>query len=143
MNDKGIIKSYSIEQIENEQHLIINAYYMNQKVATTDAGSIDNIMEKVKLFNEEYETLQQENQLMFEIQDNYNQLQSNWNSLRELIEQRIYLIEPKGTCINFYCEYDSEDDYVQGMKEQARLNTLKFILNEMNELEGRIKNEKN
>ncbi len=72
-----------------------------------------------------------------------NQLQSNWNSLRELIEQRIYLIEPKGTCINFYCEYDSEDDYVQGMKEQARLNTLKFILNEMNELEGRIKNEKN
>lgn len=63
-------------------------------------------------------------------------LQSNWNSLRELIEQRIYLIEPKGTCINFYCEYDSEDDYVQGMKEQARLNTLKFILDKMNELEG-------
>lgn len=63
-------------------------------------------------------------------------LQSNWNSLRELIEQRIYLIEPKGTCINFYCEYDSEDDYVQGMKEQARLNTLKFILDKMNELES-------
>lgn len=64
------------------------------------------------------------------------QLQSNWNSLRELIEQRIYLIEPKGTCINFYCEYDSEDDYVQGMKDQSRLNTLKFILDKMNELEG-------
>ena len=68
------------------------------------------------------------------------QLQSNWNSLRKLIEQRIYLIEPKGTCINFYCEYDSEDDYVQGMKEQARLNTLKFILDKMNELEGEDNN---
>lgn len=68
-----------------------------------------------------------------------NQLQSNWNSLRELIEQRIYLIEPKGTCINFYCEYDSEDDYVQGMKDQARLNTLKSILDKMNELEGENK----
>ena len=66
----------------------------------------------------------------------YIQLQSNWNSLRELIEQKIYLIEPKGTCINFYCEYDSEDDYVQGMKDQARLNTLKSILDKMNELEG-------
>ena len=73
-----------------------------------------------------------------ELLENENEkLQSNWNSLRELIEQRIYLIEPKGTCINFYCEYDSEDDYVQGMKDQSRLNTLKAILDKMNELEKR------
>ena len=41
------------------------------------------------------------------------------------LEDEIYSIEPKGTGINFNCEYDSEEDYVMAMQEQSRLNTLK------------------
>lgn len=44
------------------------------------------------------------------------------------LEDKIYSIEPKGTGINYNCEYDSEEDYVMAMQEQSRLNTLKEIL---------------
>jgi hypothetical protein len=44
------------------------------------------------------------------------------------VEKEIYKIEPIHTYINYNCEYDSEEDYVAGMIEQSRLNTLKEIL---------------
>ena len=44
------------------------------------------------------------------------------------LENEIYSIEPKGTGINYNCEYDSEEDYISAMKEQSKLNTLKEIL---------------
>lgn len=43
------------------------------------------------------------------------------------LEDEIYSIEPEGTSINYNCEYDSEEDYMNAMKEQSRLNTLKEI----------------
>ena len=62
------------------------------------------------------------------------QIQNNWNELKSFIEDRIYNIQPKGTGINYNCEYDSEEDYIRAMKEQARLNTLKEDLSKMQEL---------
>lgn len=44
------------------------------------------------------------------------------------LEDKIYNIEPKGTGINYNCEYDSEDDYINAMEEQSKLITLKIIL---------------
>lgn len=44
------------------------------------------------------------------------------------LEEEIYSIEPKGTGIIYNCEYDGEEDYVNAMKEQSRLNTLKEAL---------------
>lgn len=52
------------------------------------------------------------------------------------LEDEIYNIEPKGTGINYNCEYDSEEDYVNAMKEQSRLNTLKEILKKYKEITG-------
>ena len=52
------------------------------------------------------------------------------------LEDEIYSIEPKGTGINYNCEYDSEDDYVMAMQEQSRLNTLKEILQKHKEIIG-------
>lgn len=52
------------------------------------------------------------------------------------LEDKIYSIEPKGTGINFNCEYDSEEDYVMAMQEQSRLNTLKEILQKYKEITG-------
>lgn len=58
------------------------------------------------------------------------------------LEDKIYSIEPKGTGINFNCEYDSEEDYVMAMQEQSRLNTLKEILQKYKEIIGENKDEK-
>lgn len=52
------------------------------------------------------------------------------------LEDEIYSIEPKGTSINYNCEYDSEEDYVMAMQEQSRLNTLKEILQKYKEIIG-------
>lgn len=52
------------------------------------------------------------------------------------LEDKIYSIEPKGTGINYNCEYDSEEDYVMAMQEQSRLNTLKKILQKYKEIIG-------
>lgn len=52
------------------------------------------------------------------------------------LEDKIYSIEPKGTGINYNCEYDSEEDYVMATQEQSRLNTLKEILQKYKEIIG-------
>ena len=52
------------------------------------------------------------------------------------LENEIYSIEPKGTGINYNCEYDSEEDYISAMKEQSKLNTLKEILSKYKEIIG-------
>nr|DAX16896.1 MAG TPA: hypothetical protein [Caudoviricetes sp.] len=52
------------------------------------------------------------------------------------LEDKIYSIEPKGTSINYNCEYDSEEDYVMAMQEQSKLNTLKEILQKYEEIIG-------
>lgn len=52
------------------------------------------------------------------------------------LEDEIYGIEPKGTGINYNCEYDSEEDYINAMKEQSRLNTLKENLQKYKQIIG-------
>lgn len=52
------------------------------------------------------------------------------------LEDEIYSIEPKGTGINYNCEYDSEEDYVMAMQEQSRLNTLKENLQKYKSIIG-------
>ena len=54
----------------------------------------------------------------------------------EYLQNKIYSIEPKGTGINYYCEYDREEDYISAMKEQSKLNTLKEILQKYKEIIG-------
>ena len=64
---------------------------------------------------------------------------ANYNQQKEFIlylENEIYSIEPKGTGINYNCEYDSEEDYISAMKEQSKLNTLKEILSKFKEIIG-------
>lgn len=60
--------------------------------------------------------------------DKNNNLETQQKEFIKYLEDEIYSIEPKGTGINYNCEYDSEEDYVNAMKEQSRLNTLKEIL---------------
>ena len=62
-----------------------------------------------------------------------------FNQQKEFIkylEDEIDNIEPKGTGINYSCEYDSEEDYISAMKEQSRLNAIKEILKKYKEIIG-------
>lgn len=66
--------------------------------------------------------------------DAYNRTQQK--EFINYLEEEIYSIEPKGTGINYNCEYDSEEDYVMAMQEQSRLNALKEILQKYKEIIG-------
>lgn len=59
--------------------------------------------------------------------------------LEEWLKEQWYEIEPKGTGINFNCEYDSEEDYVRGMETKSKLDTLKNSLNKIQELKEKYK----
>jgi hypothetical protein len=72
---------------------------------------------------------------LLKIIKDYEQLETNRDVLKEYIQELRYNIEPEGVRINFNCEYDSEEDYIRGMEEQSRLETLKEILSKMQELE--------
>ena len=76
----------------------------------------------------------------FEINKTIDKLRIKHNNQQkefiEYLEDKIYSIEPKGTGINYYCEYDSEEDYVMAMQEQSRLNTLKAVLQKYKSIIG-------
>lgn len=75
--------------------------------------------------------------------DKNNNLEAQQKEFIKNLEDEIYSIEPKGTGINYNCEYDSEEDYVMAMQEQSRLNTLKEILQKYKEITEEIDNENN
>ena len=70
------------------------------------------------------------------LQDKNNNLETQQKEFISYLENKIYSIEPKGTGINYYCEYDSEEDYISAMKEQSKLNTLKEILSKYKSIIG-------
>ena len=70
------------------------------------------------------------------LQDKNNNLEIQQKEFIKYLEDEIYSIEPKGTGINYNCEYDSEEDYVMAMQEQSRLNTLKEILQKYKSIIG-------
>ncbi len=70
------------------------------------------------------------------ILDYINNLEAQQQEFIKYLEDKIYSIEPKGTGIIYNCEYDGDEDYVNAMKEQSRLNTLKENLQKYKEIIG-------
>lgn len=68
--------------------------------------------------------------------NDYDKMKIQQKEFIKLLEDEIYNIEPNGTGINYNCEYDSEEDYINAMKEQSRLNTLKEGLQKYKEIIG-------
>ena len=70
---------------------------------------------------------------------NISKIEEMENQQKEFIsylESEIYSIEPKGTGINYNCEYDSEEDYINAMEEQSKLNILKEVLSKYKSIIG-------
>lgn len=86
-------------RVENEE-LIVDYYFNNQKTSSINAGNIENILNKCKLYDEEYETLLKQNERMKHIAKDYEQLQQenkqlkdNWNKLKEYISAEWYCFD--------------------------------------------------
>ena len=102
-----------IYRIENED-LILDYYFNDKKIGSTNAGCIINILNQVKLYNDEYNTLVEQNKYMIDIAKSYeklqqenqqlkiqisareelcNRLENNWNKLKEYIDIKLYNVE--------------------------------------------------
>ena len=68
-------------RIENGS-LIIDNYFNNLKIGSINGGSVENILNKCKLYDEEYGTLLKENEYMKHITKDFEQLQQKNNQLK-------------------------------------------------------------
>lgn len=121
-------------RIENGS-LIIDNYFNDLKIASINGGSVENILKKCKLYDEEYETFLKENEYMkhiakdFErLQQENKQLKDNWNKLKEYIDIKLYNTEYLQKLCG--CRIDDEIHM-----------TLDIIKKKMQELEGSVSNE--
>lgn len=115
------------------------------KILRENAEHNDKVVDKVNwenmLLKKKYEQLKKQvdeyKKLGFKyLQDKNNNLETQQKEFISYLENEIYSIEPKGTGINYNCEYDSEEDYINAMEEQSKLNTFKEILSKYREIIG-------
>lgn len=104
--------------------LIIDNYFNNLKIGSINCGSVENILNKCKLYDEEYETLLKENEYMIHIAKDFEQLQQENKQLKDKIP---YIIQ------NNACRYIS----IEKCKNKVCVNY------EIQELEGSDSNVKN
>lgn len=72
-------------RIENGS-LIIDNYFNNLKIGSINGGSVENILNKCKLYDEEYGTLLKENEYMKHIAKDFEQLQQENKKLNGTIQ---------------------------------------------------------
>lgn len=84
-------------RIENDS-LIIDNYFNNLKIGSINGGSVENILNKCKLYDEEYETLLKENEYMIHIAKDFEQLQQENKQLKDKLSKIETLI------INHNCD---------------------------------------
>lgn len=86
-------------RIENGS-LIIDNYFNDLKIASINGGSVENILKKCKLYDEEYETFLKENEYMKNIAKDFEQLKQKNKQLKEVINKAIEKIND----YKIYCE---------------------------------------
>lgn len=130
-------KSY-YEDTTREQ--ILEDTYIEYCAYVNLAHRYSELKKQVEEYQKDIKDLDNQNKRAFEnMQLNQLKVCNMIKQQKEFIkylEDKIYSIEPKGTGINFNCEYDSEEDYVMAMQEQSRLNTLKEILQKYKSIIG-------
>lgn len=123
----------------------MNLISVVQQMPKEDIETIQGYVEMIEEENQQLKKQLEETNEMIEkcgfvnieqVMLNYCGLIAQQKEFIKWLEDKIYSIEPKGTGINYNCEYDSEEDYVMAMQEQSRLNTLKEILQKCKSIIG-------
>lgn len=102
MSDR-IRSNYRIEQSGCTQHLILDTYFMGNVISSVDIGSIDLLMEKIKLYDTEYSHLLKQNEYIKSIANDYEKLTSVLDEIREVINQNI---SSYSSCIKAFDEIE-------------------------------------
>lgn len=66
--------------------------------------------------NKHIAKLEKQNKFLMERENKLQVIEMKQKEFIKYLEDEIHKIEPKGTSINFNCEYDSEDDYINAME---------------------------
>lgn len=137
----------TVAKVENgEIYFLGNCYGENARCIDLLIKENQELKKQLEEYQKDIKDLDNQNKRAFEnMQLNQLKVCNMIKQQKEFIkylEDKIYSIEPKGTSINYNCEYDSEEDYVMAMQEQSKLNTLKEILQKYKEIIGGNKDEK-
>ena len=88
-----IMNNELIYQVDEKNHLIVKHIFNNVEIGTVDGGNIEEILHKVKMYDEEYDNLFNQNKLMQEIAKDYEEkdkqidhLTNSWNELEEWLK---------------------------------------------------------
>lgn len=129
-------------RIENGS-LIIDNYFNDLKIGSINGGSVENILKKCKLYDEEYETFLKENEYMKHIAKDFERLQQENKQLKEKLDcdlQWAFKYEKQVDNWNKLKEYLGTEWYCFD-NESVEFEIAKDILDKMKELEGSVSNE--
>lgn len=110
-------------RIENGS-LIIDNYFNNLKIGSINGGSIENILNKCKLYDEEYETLLKENEYMKHIAKDFEQLQQENKQLKEKIKKTIRMLEIQIEAIKVQPSDNALNDNMEIKQREMVINLL-------------------
>lgn len=132
-------------RIENGS-LIIDNYFNDLKIASINGGSVENILKKCKLYDEEYETFLKENEYMKNIAKDFERLQQENEQLKEKLDcdlQWAFKYEKQVDNWNKLKEYLHNVDVVIDYSENYDGSFINYdeLINKMQELEGSDSNE--
>ena len=126
---------YNKLSVENEQlNSLVNS--CQEEIRRLKKQLEEYIKQNMKLKDELFDKRKEYQDTYKDVRIEIKEYKSQQKEFISYLENEIYSIEPKGTCINYNCEYDSEEDYVSAMKECSKLNTLKEILHKYKEIIG-------
>lgn len=110
-------------RIENGS-LIIDNYFNNLKIGSINGGSVENILNKCKLYDEEYETLLKENEYMKHIAKDFEQLQQENKQLKEKIKKTIRMLEIQIEAIKVQPSDNALNDNMEIKQREMGINLL-------------------
>lgn len=125
-----------LDKYENPEDMTLMMMWCTEKVKDENQA----LKKQVEEYKDNYNCLLEQKEQFEYIMSKQVDYQGQRKEFIKYLEDKIYSIEPKGTSINYNCEYDSEEDYVMAVQEQSRLNTLKEILQKYKETIG-VKND--
>lgn len=135
------LERYFLEYLKND---IPIGEYATSNQCIKDIEQVLNILEQLQQENQKLKEELEDMTLCRDIASGHRQEVQDRETLLlryqerfiNYLEDKIYSIEPKGTSINYNCEYDSEEDYISAIKECSKLNTFKEILKEYKSIIG-------
>lgn len=130
-------------RIENGS-LIIDNYFNDLKIGSINGGSVENILKKCKLYDEEYETFLKENEYMKHIAKDFERLQQENKQLKEKLDcdlQWALKYEKQVNNWNKLRKWIVYNKHNENTEQHYLVVDYGTLLGKMQELEGSDSNE--